>query len=141
MWTSEICLLLGFKINLELVVLYLHCSVDCFFFYKKPVIEMFLFMFSLLMYIHLRIVHLGRQFFTFLKLRIKRRLIKIGKKINFLLFSKCVKTLLFCAFHSKLAKIFFFVVSILPLAVHGCSDTPPVVTATVPAVGVRSHGL
>ncbi len=39
-----------------------------FFFYKKPVIEMFLFMFSLL-YIHLRIVHLGLQYYTFLKLQ------------------------------------------------------------------------
>jgi hypothetical protein len=43
----------------------------------------------------------------------------------------CV-TLLVCK------KLFF--VSILPLAVHGRSDTPPVVMATVAAVGVSPNG-
>jgi hypothetical protein len=36
---------------------------------------------------------------------------------------------------TNLQKYFFFV-SILPLAVHSRSDTPPVVTATVVVVGV-----
>jgi hypothetical protein len=40
----------------------------------------------------------------------------------------------------NLKKIFFFV-SVLHLAVHGRSNTPPVVTATLAAVGVSSHGL
>jgi hypothetical protein len=34
-----------------------------------------------------------------------------------------------------------FFVSILHFGVHGCSDTLPVVTATVAALGASSHGL
>jgi hypothetical protein len=36
-------------------------------------------------------------------------------------------------------KLFF--VSMLRIAVHGCSDTLPAVTAKVAALGVSSHGL
>jgi hypothetical protein len=72
-------------------------------------------------------------------------LVKTQGRVKTLLYSPCddtpiAATVAVSTGRLSLQKIFFFV-SILHIAVHGRSDTLSVVTATVAALGVSSHGL